>query len=483
MKRLLWLPLFFLLTQLCAQDLVLSAKKDWAYYVEILELTLQLPGEEKSRISGIELEVEGDLHLFDQKRESSYSFNVSDNEGVDTSKEIFLVIPLSEAPLQVKARVDLKDGVSLYSNTLDLSVLPHPIKEKDLFVYVHNMTEDWIPGQAGNVLVEVFSIDRFKGESLPFELSGKSRVRALEGLDEETVYLNQLYHRMASFPYRLIFDEPGEYTLLPDELELPFLSSEGNQPYTALVPVIQDPLTVSVSPVGESPLLSWEVEAEPEIWNKGEEVKLTIELTSDGDLSSLSSLLPYGDWPAFLEESENLTVYTWEQNRVWEKRSFVYRGTVPGSMGVNLKSITLPPEAGGVPLTIELGRMKGNFHPAAVGTFFGVMLLTAIGLVLFILLTIRKSRKNYPEGPEKANLQDIYLFSDEFKLTNRERDVLKILVNGKSTKEIADELFISPDTAKKHINNIMSKTETHSRLEIYVLMDKYVKKSETGENL
>ncbi len=43
------------------------------------------------------------------------------------------------------------------------------------------------------------------------------------------------------------------------------------------------------------------------------------------------------------------------------------------------------------------------------------------------------------------------------KLTAREREVLKLIAEGKSSKEIADLLFISPRTAERHRANIMEK--------------------------
>jgi DNA-binding NarL/FixJ family response regulator len=48
-------------------------------------------------------------------------------------------------------------------------------------------------------------------------------------------------------------------------------------------------------------------------------------------------------------------------------------------------------------------------------------------------------------------------------LTARELDVLKLIVAGKSNKEIASELTISEATVKTHINNILSKLSVSDR--------------------
>lgn len=55
---------------------------------------------------------------------------------------------------------------------------------------------------------------------------------------------------------------------------------------------------------------------------------------------------------------------------------------------------------------------------------------------------------------------------DETDLTNREKTILQSLVNGKSYKEIAAELFISVETLNTHVKNIYRKLNVHSRGEL-----------------
>ena len=50
-------------------------------------------------------------------------------------------------------------------------------------------------------------------------------------------------------------------------------------------------------------------------------------------------------------------------------------------------------------------------------------------------------------------------------LTQREREVLLHANNGLRNKEIADKLFISPGTIKKHFDNIFKKLEVCNKLE------------------
>jgi len=51
-------------------------------------------------------------------------------------------------------------------------------------------------------------------------------------------------------------------------------------------------------------------------------------------------------------------------------------------------------------------------------------------------------------------------------LTRREREVLKLLAEGKTSKQIADQLFISAKTVENHRNRIMQKLSIHSIAEL-----------------
>ena len=55
--------------------------------------------------------------------------------------------------------------------------------------------------------------------------------------------------------------------------------------------------------------------------------------------------------------------------------------------------------------------------------------------------------------------------SDEFTLTNREKEVLTPLANGNNYQEIAEQLLISVDTVRHHIKNIYKKLHVHTQSE------------------
>jgi two-component system NarL family response regulator len=51
------------------------------------------------------------------------------------------------------------------------------------------------------------------------------------------------------------------------------------------------------------------------------------------------------------------------------------------------------------------------------------------------------------------------------KLTDREMEVLRLVAKGMNNRDIAKELFISENTVKNHVRNILEKLQIHSRME------------------
>jgi DNA-binding NarL/FixJ family response regulator len=60
------------------------------------------------------------------------------------------------------------------------------------------------------------------------------------------------------------------------------------------------------------------------------------------------------------------------------------------------------------------------------------------------------------------------------RLTERELEVLKLVAQGLSNREIAGELYISENTVKNHVRNILEKLHLHSRMEavVYAVREK-----------
>jgi len=60
------------------------------------------------------------------------------------------------------------------------------------------------------------------------------------------------------------------------------------------------------------------------------------------------------------------------------------------------------------------------------------------------------------------------------RLTDRELEVLRLVAQGKSNREIAGELYISENTVKNHVRNILEKLHLHTRMEavMYAVREK-----------
>lgn len=53
-------------------------------------------------------------------------------------------------------------------------------------------------------------------------------------------------------------------------------------------------------------------------------------------------------------------------------------------------------------------------------------------------------------------------------LTKREREIFELLISNKSTKEIAERLYISEKTVCNHISNVMLKLDVKGRAQAVV---------------
>nr|WP_172258832.1 response regulator transcription factor [Nocardioides sp. zg-1230] len=60
------------------------------------------------------------------------------------------------------------------------------------------------------------------------------------------------------------------------------------------------------------------------------------------------------------------------------------------------------------------------------------------------------------------------------RLTERELEVLRLVAKGLNNREVAKELFISENTVKNHVRNILEKLQLHSRMEavMYAMREK-----------
>ena len=63
--------------------------------------------------------------------------------------------------------------------------------------------------------------------------------------------------------------------------------------------------------------------------------------------------------------------------------------------------------------------------------------------------------------------------SGVYYLTNREREVVRGIVDGKHASQIADEMFVSVSTVRSHIKSVHSKLDVHSEKELIAMVNQF----------
>ena len=114
------------------------------------------------------------------------------------------------------------------------------------------------------------------------------------------------------------------------------------------------------------------------------------------------------------------------------------------------------------PSWLTLYLSERNFSENFFACYFAAILI----LYAYHTLSIRMK-----EAPEESNVSDLDrhideqmpFYRDTYKLSNREAEVLRLVVLGKSNQEIADELFLAVGTIKTHVHNILVKTNQENR--------------------
>jgi DNA-binding CsgD family transcriptional regulator len=117
----------------------------------------------------------------------------------------------------------------------------------------------------------------------------------------------------------------------------------------------------------------------------------------------------------------------------------------------------------------------GGFNLVGYIVFFASSVLSesaslyvSSGALLFLniipIIWIKKYfMRYYMKFSSDGNLQFLDVILQNYSISNREREIMDLILKGKSNKEIEDMLFISYNTVKNHIYNLYQKLGVKSR--------------------
>lgn len=106
-------------------------------------------------------------------------------------------------------------------------------------------------------------------------------------------------------------------------------------------------------------------------------------------------------------------------------------------------------------------------------------------IFIFLLYGILREYGYEEAAPKKKSCDGTHIFNGEdiehitekcgkdFSLTKREIDVMRLILLNKPRKEIAEELFVSESTVKKHTSAVFRKLEVTDRIELYAKVKQY----------
>jgi len=99
-----------------------------------------------------------------------------------------------------------------------------------------------------------------------------------------------------------------------------------------------------------------------------------------------------------------------------------------------------------------------------------ILLLPIIVFIINLVPNIRLKSFVKEMFPQETSLVSSDIFMNrllkKYKITPREQQIIQLICNGKSNKEIEDELFISPHTVKEYIYRIYKKTGVKNRVQL-----------------
>lgn len=113
------------------------------------------------------------------------------------------------------------------------------------------------------------------------------------------------------------------------------------------------------------------------------------------------------------------------------------------------------------------------FLPEKVSTTIDIYAepISSIIIGLSLSITIFTSKYNYIKSKQNIDINDV--FKNEYRLSKREVEITNLICNGKNSKTIADELFISIKTVNAHLHNIYKKCRISGKHDLMQLIRRF----------
>lgn len=100
------------------------------------------------------------------------------------------------------------------------------------------------------------------------------------------------------------------------------------------------------------------------------------------------------------------------------------------------------------------------------------LIFSAACFLPMLALFVAISAKKYSPAPI-SDEKRFALYSEKYNLTSREMEILKCLKEGMSDSEIAEKFYISKNTVRFHVSNLLKKTNSSSRVHAVQSLDKF----------
>lgn len=119
----------------------------------------------------------------------------------------------------------------------------------------------------------------------------------------------------------------------------------------------------------------------------------------------------------------------------------------------------------------RLGDAAGAFCGITLGKRPIVLITVMAALFVLCIFLFFHLYHNMYMQPAPAAPDYVLQFASRYGLSQRETDLMRLILEGKTNKEIAEELYISENTVKFHVRNLLHKTGCTKRKELLSLFD------------